>query len=331
MQQEILQLNKERKVTLTAYIQPVGGKFSYIKKRPAVLILPGGGYQYCSEREMDPVAFAYLKAGYQVFILQYSVGKHSVWPNPLEDVEQALALIRNNDQWHVYADKVAVAGFSAGGHLAAAAAVMAKERPNAAILGYAVAGSDVKGCNPSAPDTIPFVDKNTCPCFLFATCSDTLVPVRNSIDFMSALSKAKISFESHIYAYGPHGFSTADSSVHFRNTPISSRAADWVEDSISWLKEIFGDFGDGQMTQPSCQRYTTADYDPTLSADCTLGYLLANPQSKAVLSAVLNQIPEGADISALYQMTLRAILDFVRCPKEQIEALDQQLRKIENS
>ena len=80
MQQEMIVLNQERNVTLTAYIQPVGGRFEYIRKRPAILVIPGGGYQYCSVREADPVAFAYLKAGYQAFVLNYSVGAHSVWP-----------------------------------------------------------------------------------------------------------------------------------------------------------------------------------------------------------------------------------------------------------
>ena len=67
MKTEIITLSKERNVTLTAYIQNVKGEFRNISKRPAILILPGGGYQYCSDREADPVAMPYLKAGYQVF------------------------------------------------------------------------------------------------------------------------------------------------------------------------------------------------------------------------------------------------------------------------
>ena len=135
MQTEIITLNQHRNVTLTAYIQPVGGKFSNITKRPAILILPGGGYQYCSDREADPVAFSYLQAGFQAFVLRYSVAEHNTWPNPLGDVEQAMELIRSREDWNVYEDKVAVAGFSAGGHLAAAVAAMSKNRPNAAASG----------------------------------------------------------------------------------------------------------------------------------------------------------------------------------------------------
>ena len=78
----------------------------------------------------------YLKAGYQAFILRYSVGKHSVWPNALQDYEQAMEMIRTKaEEWKIFSDKIAVIGFSAGGHLAAAAATMSKNRPNAAIFG----------------------------------------------------------------------------------------------------------------------------------------------------------------------------------------------------
>lgn len=330
MLEETICLNQERNVTLTAYIQSVGGRFDYIQKRPAMLILPGGGYQYCSVRESDPVAFAYLKAGYQVFILNYSVGEHSEWPNPLTDVEAALALIRGREDWNVYPDKVAVIGFSAGGHLAAAAATMAKERPNAAILGYAVAAGDVRGCNPSAPDTTKFVDRHTPPCFLFATCSDDVVPICNSIDFMGALARCNITFESHIYAYGPHGFSTCDSSVHSMATPVCSRVPNWVEDSIGWLKDVLGDFGQGAMSRPACSRYTCGNYDEVLSLDCTVGHLLSNPRAAALLKPITAQIPAGADMDMLCRMTLRGILGFVRFPKEAMNALDNQLKEIPN-
>ena len=73
MQVNKMVLNEERNVTLTSYIQTVEGEFNYIKKRPAIVVLPGGGYQMCSDREADPVALAYAQAGYQAFILRYSV------------------------------------------------------------------------------------------------------------------------------------------------------------------------------------------------------------------------------------------------------------------
>ncbi len=326
MNQELIILNEERNVSLTAYTMPVGGKFNYISKRPAILILPGGGYQYCSQREADPVAFAYLKAGYQAFVLRYSVAEHCTWPNPLTDVEQALELIRSREDWNVYPDKVAVIGFSAGGHLAAAAATMAKERPNAAIIGYGVTGTDVAGCNPTAPDTTAQVDRDTPPCFVFATCSDDVVPVQNSIDFCRALADGKISFESHIYAYGPHGFSTCDSSVHELTTPICARTPNWVGDSIGFLRDVMGDFGENRMTGPVCPRYTTADNDPVLSVDCSVGLLLDNAQARTVLGPLTGQM-KG---ELIRKMTLRGILGFAKLPVKEIERIDGELRKIEN-
>ena len=71
MKAEKIILNKERDVSLTAYLQDVEGEFGFAK-RPAMLVIPGGGYAMCSDREADPVAMAYAKAGYQTFILRYT-------------------------------------------------------------------------------------------------------------------------------------------------------------------------------------------------------------------------------------------------------------------
>ena len=342
MRVEQIVLNEKRNVTLTVYLQEVGGEFRNVVKRPA--ILPGGGYQMCSDREADPVAMPYLKAGYQVFILRYSVRADAVWPNPLEDYEQAMELIRSRaEEWNLYADKVAVIGFSAGGHLAAAAATMAKNRPNAAILGYAVTSEDVKGCNKTAPDTICEVDFDTCPCFLFATRTDNIVPIANSIRFMEALDQYGIAFESHIYSHGPHGFSTCDTSVQHKDTVISSRVPNWVADSISWLKDVFGDYGDGEMTKPVCPVHVNGDHEPFLSADCTFGRLMSNPQSKAILDVLMAQMQKAGsqaaetgmemneDMAAMVnKMTLRDMLAFGNTPVSIIEQLDEQLKQIPN-
>ena len=70
--------------------------------------------------------------------MRYSIKEDAKWPNPLEDYEEAMELIRSkSEEWNVYEDKIALIGFSAGGHLAASAATMSINRPNAAILGYA--------------------------------------------------------------------------------------------------------------------------------------------------------------------------------------------------
>ena len=68
MKAETIILNEERNVTLTAYLQEVDGEFGF-SKRPAMLVIPGGGYAMCSDREADPVATAYLKAGYSFVVI----------------------------------------------------------------------------------------------------------------------------------------------------------------------------------------------------------------------------------------------------------------------
>lgn len=115
--QEII-LNETRNVRLHAMVQSVNGEFAKISDRPAVLILPGGGYSMCSDREAEVIAYPYLQAGYHAFVLRYSIREHKTWPNPLNDYDQAMELIRSKaDEWHILRDKIAVIGFSAGGHL----------------------------------------------------------------------------------------------------------------------------------------------------------------------------------------------------------------------
>ena len=281
-------------------------------------------------------------------MLRYSVQSHCTWPNPLEDYEQAMELLKEKaEKWKIYPEKTAVLGFSAGGHLAAAAATMAKNRPAAAILGYAVTGTDVKGCSLTAPDTISQVDELTPPCFLFHTRNDNVVPVMNSIRFMEALAEHDISFESHIYSYGPHGFSTCDTSVQGPSTHISRRVPDWVADSIGWLREVLGEFDDenGGLRSPQVKPHISGDQEPFLSVDCTMGRIQGNPKGAELLKSFMAQ--EKGAVSGHFQarfgeippemeetvkrMILRDALGFVQAGAEVVEALDAQLKQIPNN
>lgn len=335
---EKIVLNPHRNVTLTAFLQKVGGEFHNIPKRPAILVIPGGGYRMCSDREAEPVALHYLQAGYQAFVLRYSVQEHATWPNPLDDYEQAMALIRSKaDEWKLYPDKVAVIGFSAGGHLAAAAATLAKNKPNAAILGYPVTEEiAARGCEPTAPDVVSAVDGHTCPCFLFATRTDNLVPISNTVSFMQALTEHGVGFESHIYSYGPHGFSSANSAIMTPGTDISHRAANWVSDSIEWLKEVLGDFGTGSMTPPKYGRRINDDYEKFLSVDCTMEYLTGNEQIMTVLAPLMAAALDAAEgphyerLELGAKPTLRDELIYNSVPEDLVEQIDQALKKIPN-
>ena len=245
MKTEVITLNKERNITLTALLQDVRGEYGF-SERPAMLVIPGGAYVGCSDREAEPVALEYARAGYQVFVLRYTTGENCAWPLPLEDYEAAMELIlQNAEAWHVSKERIAVVGFSAGGHLAACAATMAKHRPAAAVLVYPVIIPEQKvlptimrNGNPLLPKPNEQVDGKTCPCFFASACDDSTVPIRNTLVMAEALDAHGIPFECHIYSAGGHGFSLAVPHI-FRGSACA-RTKNWVADSIGWLNEQLG-------------------------------------------------------------------------------------------
>ena len=88
--------------------------------RPAVIICPGGSYQYTSLREAEPPAMAFLAAGIDAFVLHYSCAPQARFPVALVQLARAVAHVRERAaQWNIDPRRIAVCGFSAGGHLAA--------------------------------------------------------------------------------------------------------------------------------------------------------------------------------------------------------------------
>ena len=79
-----------------------------VKQRPLVLVVPGGGYNHVSPREGDPVALQFAAAGYHTAVLTYSVGEGAQNYQPLRQLNEALALLRQNaGEWHILPDKIA--------------------------------------------------------------------------------------------------------------------------------------------------------------------------------------------------------------------------------
>lgn len=288
---EKIVFDEEKNTSLTAYVQEVGGEYRHVTKRPGILIIPGGAYQYCSDREGEPVAFEYLKAGFQAFVLRYTV--RTEWPEPLEDYEKAMETIQNRaEEWNLYADKIAVIGFSAGGHLAACAVTMAKNKPAAGILGYAAIDCKDKILK-NAPNALEYVDGKTAPCFLFATRTDQLVSCRNTIDFSRALADHGVCFESHIYSYGPHGLVTGDQSIEDSKIQRPESYQHWVQDSVNFLRDVLGCFEKDGIAAPRVRAHDTGDYEDYLSVHCTIGRLLSNPEGKSVMKDIMPGLQEG--------------------------------------
>ena len=231
---------------------------------PAVVICPGGGYNMVSERESDPVAKEYFTAGYHVFVLTYSVGARAKDFEPLCQLAATFIHIRKYaNEWNVDKEKIAVCGFSAGGHLAGSLGTLYNEekfqnvfghkediRPDAMILCYPVILADeyahqgsikkVSGAEVGSPEYEWFslekhVDSTTPPTFLWHTATDTTVPVQNSLRMANALVEEKIPVELHVFPEGPHGLSTCTREVGSADSYVGR----WVEWSIAWLAKIF--------------------------------------------------------------------------------------------
>ena len=169
MKSEKFRIYEDREdVTLTGYIIDDSPELLNGKARPAILICPGGGYFNCSDQEAEPVALRFAAMGYHAFVLRYSVYGEGTrqfpdlrrplepkaklqYPAPMLEIGRAMLLIREHaGEWLVDTDRIALCGFSAGGHNAAMFATkwhtpMITEalggssdmyRPAALILGY---------------------------------------------------------------------------------------------------------------------------------------------------------------------------------------------------
>lgn len=236
------------------------------RKRPCLIVCPGGGYGMCSHREAEPIALPFSAAGYNVFILWYSVSPKR-FPSQLREVAAVMELIyRNAEEWGCDTDRIAIIGFSAGGHLAAhytnaydwqeVREVFPESKPvNACILGYPVISADpsfahigsflnLLGHELSPEERERFscnrmVTPQTPPTFLWHTAEDNCVPVKNSLAYAEALSENKVPFELRIFPYGWHGLATVNTETNDSLPAKIERNQEWLDAAIAWLNMIF--------------------------------------------------------------------------------------------
>lgn len=216
----------------------------YRPKHPTgqgLVVLPGGSYRILSvQNEGLDAASTFTQMGLTVFILTYRLPNEG-WDEqsnvPLQDAQRAMRLIRSRaKEFGIDPAKLAVLGFSAGGHLAASLTTCFDEavyspldeadklsaRPAFSCLMYPVidlrpplahmeSRGNLLGPNPSdalldARSPNHRVTADTPPCFFAHALNDDTVPFGNSVAMVEALRGNKIPCELHLFEKGNHGF-----------------------------------------------------------------------------------------------------------------------------
>ena len=248
-------------------------KYYPTRVRPSIIVIAGGGYTGICEREGEPIALSYFAKGYNVFTLEYSCAPN-FYPTQLIEACLAVAYVKENAQrLGINQNQVAVAGFSAGGHLAGMTATLFGEeclaeilkdkkdlaRPDAVILGYPVISSgeyahegsiyNITGGNNALLDKVSLekqVSENSVPAFIWATVNDDLVPSEDAFEYAYACKKKGVKFEFHLYEDGRHGLGlatkqTATPMGRVLNSTVEeyvrADVATWFEMSVTWLEK----------------------------------------------------------------------------------------------
>lgn len=260
--------HKGNSATITTYIKDMFPDYQNCFKRPLVIICPGGGYEHHSPREAEPVALKLMSLGMNVLVLHYSLLPNE-FPCALYEAAFAVDYARKHaKEWDVNPEKIIIAGFSAGGHVAASLGTMWNQKelgeflkvmgknpqdikPDGMILGYPVITSGAKAHRKSFErllgdrydellDSVSLekrVTADTPDTFLWHTVTDGSVPVENSLMFAGALQQAGVNFEMHIFPYGNHGLGLGTKETDTKDgTHFQPEVAVWPDLFAKWVE-----------------------------------------------------------------------------------------------
>ena len=218
----------------------------------AALVIPGGSYVFVAYDNEGAEQARWLNAlGVTVFVLFYRLPSEG-WARredvPLQDAQRAMRIIRRDAQrFGVDPTKIAVLGFSAGGHLAGLAALApgggADDTVDFAVLGYAITSMETETYRPArmillGEDATPqlrretslntLVTESSPPFFLWHTAEDPYVPPEHTYRFAASLAAHAVPHTAHVFAHGPHSLGLARG---------SGGAAAWTGLAASWIDE----------------------------------------------------------------------------------------------
>lgn len=264
-----VQTVKATEAKLYTYILDNFEEIDSNRTRPLVLICPGGGYEFTSDREAEAVAVQYIARGFHACVLRYSVAP-AEFPQSLCELAWSVAYLREHaKEYGIKPDKIIVSGFSTGGHLAASLGVfwdkewLAKEtgltaeqmQPNGLLLSYPVITSGTYTHHGSMENLMGTkkskeleellslehqVGKQVPPVFIWHTLTDQSVPVQNTLMFTEELVKNQVSVEVHIFPEGQHGLSLANEETQITETGfgIQKRCQDWITLAGKWVADL---------------------------------------------------------------------------------------------
>ena len=223
--------------------------------RPAVIVCPGGGYGKKADHEGGPLAELFADHGMDGFVLRYRHAPQP-FPAPYADAARAIRYVRANaKRLGIDPNRIALMGFSAGGHLASTVSIQptlhideeddladsVSARPDRMILGYPVvsflwdnhAGSMKNLLGEDVPRSVRFqfsnemhITTDSPPAFLFHTAEDPGVPCSNSLRIALAYSQAGVPCEIHQFEKGRHGVGMALDDPKLKV---------WTELLVNWL------------------------------------------------------------------------------------------------
>lgn len=243
------------KAVLTTYCRSDIGALADRAGRWGVIICPGGAYRMIAPTEGEGMALQFLAAGVQAFVLSYSTLPDAQYPLQLLELASAVAWVKEH-RGEFNVDRVAVCGFSAGGHLAGCLCNLWEDevldvlgldrpllRPDAAILSYPVISRTQGGCaglfdQLGAPEQTSLersVTPGNPPTFLWCTGSDERVDCSHSLLYANALKQANVPFALHLFPNGPHAMSTATEQSAFAADYVSGHVGRWFDLCIGWL------------------------------------------------------------------------------------------------
>jgi acetyl esterase/lipase len=208
--------------------------------RPAVIILPGGGYNILADDHEGGEVGRFLNGhGIVALTLLYRVPTGAFAEpdaGPVMDAQKAVSIVRERaGELGIDPSRIGLMGFSAGGHTALVAATTKASfpgadaspsaRPDCTILIYPwrVLAAEGKQLWPGV-----MIDAATTPMFIAQTADDTASPAKGAVALFSALLDAKVPAELHVYERGGHGYG-------LRRREQAPGTGDWPARLVDWL------------------------------------------------------------------------------------------------